>query len=91
MTSINASGYFRDARDRGRALAPFVTGGYSLIADRETKLNVGAGVSYWFKGGVGVRVEARHLFAPRRKPVSGTLTSYSQVRVGLSFGRFGSR
>jgi len=62
--SPNLSWHLRRGGDNGR-IAPFVTGGYSLIFRQAaiSGLNFGGGVTWWFKDGRGLRVEARDYFA----------------------------
>lgn len=84
LFSLNASGSLRDRAAADTQLSPFVTGGYSLIADLEPKLNVGAGVDYRLRRTIGLRASLHHYFALGRNRPSGTLTSYTAVRAGLS-------
>jgi hypothetical protein len=56
--SINGSYHFLKANDK---VKPFLTGGYSgfFRSGYLNGLNVGGGVTYWFKSRVGLRVEVR--------------------------------
>jgi hypothetical protein len=80
IASVNGAYHFVQS---GKKVVPFVTGGYSL-AFREgvgNLFNVGGGVNYWMREGLGLRVEFRdHIFNARRNA-----EHFWGVRVGLSF------
>jgi hypothetical protein len=79
--SVNGSYHFGD---RAGKVDPFVTGGYSL-GFRSATLNFGnfgGGVNYWFRDGLGLRVEFRdHVHAASR----ANALHYWGVRFGLAF------
>jgi len=74
--SANGSYHFR----RDQKLVPFVTGGYTLFfRNGSANLgNFGGGVHYWFREGLGVRVEFRD-------HVQAGPTNFWEFRFGLSF------
>jgi hypothetical protein len=83
MLSVNGAYHFNSAAGAGK-WRPFVTGGYTLIFDSGSTgnlFNIGAGVDYWFRRKVGVRVEFRdHIWTP------GEITvQYLGVRFGVTF------
>ncbi|MFM8395757.1 MAG: hypothetical protein ACKOB4_17715 [Acidobacteriota bacterium] len=81
VLSPNLTWYLRPGGGSGR-VAPFITGGYSLIFRQGTinGLNFGGGLTWWFKEGLGLRVEARDYFG-----VSDPGHHLVQVRAGLAF------
>jgi hypothetical protein len=72
--------FVRNPRSR---IDPFVTGGYSLMF-RSGHANLGhfgGGLNYWFRKGVGLRVEFRdHVYADY-----GQATHFRGVRLGVTF------
>jgi hypothetical protein len=81
LFSANGSYHFKNASASGK-LVPFVTGGYSLIF-REGKtngVNFGGGVNYWFREGVGLRLEFRD-----QAFTQGETAHYYGFRIGLAF------
>jgi hypothetical protein len=81
ILSANGSYHFITASESGR-LVPFVTGGYSFFfhSGHANGFNAGAGINYWFRERMGMRVEFRDQFVPGTS--SGHILG---VRVGLSF------
>lgn len=77
LLSANGSYHFRGARAAARSLVPFVTGGYSRDPDGANGFNLGGGVTYWKRGGTGVRLDVRaHHW---------TYVRFLEFRVGLAF------
>ncbi|MEW6320462.1 MAG: hypothetical protein AB1635_05180 [Acidobacteriota bacterium] len=79
--------YLSDPARPGRALTPFITAGYSLLADTEPKIDVGGGVRARLGGQIGLRLEVRHRFTPRREPRPGAFTAVTEGRVAVTFAR----
>lgn len=80
--SANGSYHFGNYRSGG-VVTPFVTGGYSLLFRSRTAnaFNVGGGVTYWFRRGIGLRFEFRdHVW-----PEEGEVGHLIGFRVGLAF------
>jgi hypothetical protein len=83
---ISTNAVFHAGRPRRHRVTPFVTGGYTLWFRRDSAsaVNVGGGVHYWMRDGVGLRAEFRdHL------PV-GNYRSRPHIwgaRVGLTWVR----
>ena len=78
VASVNSSYNFR----RASKLAPFVTGGYSLLF-RSGTLNVanfGGGINYWFRERLGLRLELRDHVA-----VPDSSAHAVGLRIGLAF------
>lgn len=63
-------------------MAPFVTGGYSLLfrSGHLNAMNFGAGVNYWFGDRIGMRFEARDHVNPQYFS-----DHFLQGRIGLVF------
>ncbi len=81
LFSINGSYHFLKSSKSGKVV-PFVTGGYTgfFRSGYANGVNFGAGVNYWFKRRVGLRVEFRdNLF------VQDGSAHLLNVRVGLTF------
>ena len=81
LFSVNGAYHFGRSAE-GRKAVPFVTGGYSLLFREETSnlYNLGAGVDYWFREKLGLRLEFRdHIWNP------GTTVHLWQVRIGMTF------
>jgi hypothetical protein len=81
LFSANGSYHFKNAGAYGK-LVPFVTGGYSLIfrGGKTNGVNFGGGVNYWFREGVGLRLEFRDQVFTQ-----GETTHYYGFRIGLVF------
>jgi hypothetical protein len=82
LTHGSVSGSYHFARAGRRRLDPFVSGGIGLVADWDavaTAYNVGAGVTFWPRLRVGLRVEARDDFA-----LTNGILHVPGVRVGIS-------
>lgn len=67
---------------KSRKLAPFITGGYTLLfaGGVANGFNFGGGINYWFKDRIGMRIEVRdHVIIP--------VQNYHLigVRFGLAF------
>jgi hypothetical protein len=79
--SPNVSYHFLNATKSGK-LAPFVTGGYSLLFRSGVghAVNFGGGVNYWFKDRVGVRLEFRDHVV-----IYPDLGHFFGFRIGLAF------
>jgi len=63
LASVNSAYHF----NRADKFVPFVTGGYSLLVGSVTEnaRNFGAGFNYWFREGLGFRLEMRdHIAIP---------------------------
>ncbi len=62
VLSPNLSWHFRAGHSPGR-VEPFITGGYSLFfrSGSLNGLNFGGGAIWWFREGIGLRLEARDL------------------------------
>ena len=63
-------------------ISPFISGGASLMpaSDVPGGMNLGAGVQYWFRERMGLRVEFRdHIFMGYRNH------HYYQARIGFAF------
>ena len=81
LFSVNGSYHFLKASKSGKVV-PFVTGGYTgfFRGGYANGVNFGAGVNYWFKRRVGLRVEFRdNVF------VQDGSAHLLNVRVGLTF------
>jgi hypothetical protein len=81
VLSPNVSYHFLNATKSGK-VAPFVTGGYSLLfrSGVAHAANFGGGVNYWFKDRVGLRLEFRdHIVA------HSDLGHFFGFRIGLAF------
>jgi hypothetical protein len=78
--SLNGSCHFSQASKSGNA-TPFITGGYTAFfrGGYANGVNFGAGVNYWIKTSVGLRVEVRDAL-----PVGGE-GQFFNVRVGVTF------
>jgi hypothetical protein len=77
--SANVSALLGRAPAQRSAVVPFVTGGFALSPDNEAGVNMGGGVTWWTRGGRGVRIEVReHRWSMYR---------ILEFRVGLDFGR----
>lgn len=79
--SVNGSYHFLKTSGSEKVV-PFLTGGYTgFFRDGYANgVNFGAGVNYWFKPRVGLRVEFRdHIW------VENESTHFLNVRVGLNF------
>jgi len=78
VVSVNSSYNFR----RDSKLAPFVTGGYSLLfrSGAANVANFGGGINYWFRERLGLRLELRDHFAVQNTSVHGV-----GLRIGLAF------
>ena len=77
MTVISANGYFHLRGYRELRIDPFATVGYSgfFAQDRKTGgVNLGAGVNWWIRGGLGLTLELRRAYG----------ANYREFRVGLS-------
>jgi hypothetical protein len=59
--AISTNAVFHAGRPRRHRVTPFVTGGYTLWfrGDTASAVNVGGGVHYWVRDGVGLRAEFR--------------------------------
>ena len=80
ILSVNGAYHFRDTPAAGRALVPFVTGGYSLVQGAITNLfNLGGGVDYWTPGSLGLRLETRSYLSEDQRVLD--------FRVGISVRR----
>jgi hypothetical protein len=79
--SPNASYHFRPHPGESK-VTPFVTGGYTLLFRSGTAnaLNVGGGVTYWFRERMGLRFEVRDHIWP-----NGGTAHLVGFRVGLAF------
>lgn len=78
VMSVNTAYHFR----RDDKLVPFVTGGYSLLFRSGTlnAMNIGGGFNYWFREGLGFRLELRdHVAIPDKSAHAVGL------RIGLTF------
>jgi len=75
--SVNGSYHFQ----RDKKLVPFVTSGYSLFFRNGSAnlVNFGGGVHYWFRKGIGLRVEFRDHVQPN------PTVNFWQFRFGLAF------
>jgi len=84
ILSVNGSYHFNGGRAPARRVRPFVTGGYSLGfagGGHANLFNVGAGVDYWLKPKVGLRLEFRdHVWAEGDETLQ-----LLGVRVGVTF------
>jgi hypothetical protein len=71
--SPNISWHFLKRTGR---VSPFITGGYSLFFRDGTSngFNLGGGVIWWFRDGVGLRLEARDLITTGLAPRTGHWT-----------------
>lgn len=58
---ISANAVFHAGRPRRHRVTPFVTGGYTLWFRQGSAsgVNVGGGVNYWLRDGLGLRAELR--------------------------------
>ena len=83
LVSVDGSYHFISS-DRTKKVAPFITGGYSLLfgPGAANGLNFGGGVNWWMRDRLALRLEARdHIF-----PVSGGTTPQAwEFRIGFSF------
>ena len=80
--SANGSYHFLP-RQRDAKVVPFVTGGYTLFfrSGAANLFNFGGGINYWFREGVGLRLEFRdHVW-----PSSDQTGHYWGFRIGLAF------
>jgi hypothetical protein len=77
--SINGSYHFLKASEK---VKPFLTGGYSgfFRGGYANGVNVGGGVTYWFKSRVGLRVEVRDNNLAEDGGVN-----FINVRFGITF------
>jgi hypothetical protein len=81
VSSVNA---VVQSGGRGRRLTPFLTGGYTRMGNANSSFNgwnVGAGLTRWGSGRVGLRLEVRDQVRPDRR---GTV-HYWSFRVGIGF------
>jgi hypothetical protein len=78
LASINSAYHFR----RADKFVPFVTGGYSMLFRSATvnALNIGSGFNYWFREGLGFRLEARDHVAIQDRSAHAL-----GLRIGLTF------
>lgn len=81
MFSANGSYFLTDARVGQSSAVPFITAGYSLDPDLANGVNLGAGVTWWGRGGTGLRLEMRSHFWEEVR--------FVEARIGISFGRRG--
>ena len=81
VLSVNGSYHFNGGAS-ARRWRPFLTGGYTLGFDggsSESFFNVGGGVDFWMKPGVGLRLEFRdHIWTQEDVHLWG-------VRIGVTF------
>ncbi len=81
VVSGNVSYHFTNVSSSGK-FAPFITGGYSLLFSRDFAHagNFGAGINWWFKEHLGLRVEFRdHVIA------NSDARHFFGIRFGLAF------
>ncbi len=78
LFSVNGSYHFR----RNKKIAPFLTGGYSVVGGNGTRslVNVGGGVNYWLRERVGIRLEFRDHFY-----LDGAGRQLLGFRIGFAF------
>jgi hypothetical protein len=79
--SINGSYHFLNSSKSGKVV-PFVTGGYTgfFRGGYSNGVNFGAGVNYWFKPRIGMRLEFRdNVF------LQDNASHFLNVRFGLTF------
>jgi hypothetical protein len=83
MLSINGTYHFGGGNTSAK-VRPFLTGGYSLGfsgGETDSLFNVGAGVDFWLKPKVGLRVEFRdHIWTEDNDTLQ-----FLGVRVGVTF------
>jgi hypothetical protein len=82
---LSANGVLHFSTDPSR-LSPFVTGGYTIMGvgygeGSFSAWNVGAGVDYWAKDRVGVRID----FRDHVRPDSRGAVQYWTIRAGVVF------
>ena len=78
LASVNSAYHFK----RADKFVPFVTGGYSLLFRSATvnAMNYGAGFNYWFRDGLGFRMELRD-----HVTIQDSSAHALGLRIGLTF------
>jgi hypothetical protein len=78
LASVNGAYHFK----RADKFVPFVTGGYSLLFRSATvnAVNFGGGFNYWFREGLGFRLELRDHVATQDSSAHAL-----GLRIGLTF------
>lgn len=83
QASLNPVYHFSGSRLRSKGLAPFVTAGFTAGSPEQgisvKGLNVGGGVTWWFRNRFGLRAELRDYIFPLDH------VNYLAFRFGISF------
>jgi hypothetical protein len=82
MGVFSPNGYYHFNHGKDIKIAPFVTGGYTLLFrwGHANLANFGGGLTYWFRRRLGARLEVRD-----QLNTTGTITHFWGVRFGLAF------
>jgi hypothetical protein len=81
MGVFSPNGYYHFRHGQDLKADPFVTGGYTLLvrSGHANLANFGGGLTYWFHGRLGARLEIRDQFN-----TSGNIGQFWGVRLGLA-------